>query len=168
MLCTLVYPLCSRLSAEEPDRVLCGCGRQQHAPALRQHAARTAHHHYLKQAQHCESISHPVIVSAAKSVISAVACQSGSKQEVRKHLKYCSHRQDEFSEHPGKVLVKSFYFEGKKKIGTAHSCLCFFFLILKGLSQCKSILLIYSNSVPFFCFKFLYASSQIQTQICPL
>lgn len=41
---------CSCLSPEEPDRVLCGCGRQQHAPALRQYAARTAHHHYLKQA----------------------------------------------------------------------------------------------------------------------
>ncbi len=49
LLCTHIS-LCSCLSPEEPDRVLCGCGRQQHAPALRQYAAWTAHHHYLKQA----------------------------------------------------------------------------------------------------------------------
>lgn len=54
VMCCTCISFCSCLSPEEPDRVLCGCGRQQHAPALRQHAARTAHHHYLNQAQHCE------------------------------------------------------------------------------------------------------------------
>lgn len=54
VMCCTCISFCSCLSPEEPDRVLCGCGRQQHAPALCQHAARTAHHHYLNQAQHCE------------------------------------------------------------------------------------------------------------------
>lgn len=69
---------------------------------------------------------------SCESVISAVPCQSGSEHEVRKHLKYCSHRQDEFSEHPGKVLVKDFYLR-KKKIGAAHSCLYSFFSYLERI-----------------------------------
>lgn len=49
LLCTWIS-FCSCLPPEEPDRVLCGRGHQQHAPALRQYAAWTPHHHYLKQA----------------------------------------------------------------------------------------------------------------------
>lgn len=70
---------------------------------------------------------------SCESVISAVPCQSGSKQEVRKHLKYCSHRQDEFSEHLGKVLVKAFYLGGGGEIGAAHSCLCSFFSYIERI-----------------------------------
>ena len=40
--------------AEEPHGVLRGRGREQHAAALRQHAARKARHRHVREAQHRE------------------------------------------------------------------------------------------------------------------